>query len=206
MLEVETEQGSFIEGHYLFIPYLIPLATQKWYTKHFTAWDRSTQKVLSLNLYLWQQKECWAEHHEQWLTTTSPDANFQRRKQPRFVFKETGWQLITEMGGTWQKWQMRDLASPPCPWNWHSTLFLLSSPKCSISPDRVSRWSSCTALQFICSYQCGSFTANVSAAGDISPPEPIFMMRDCPLYKSYEKYVTTSGGFGIGAVHRLQLE
>lgn len=51
-----------------------------------------------------------------------------------------------------------------------------------------------------------SVTANVSGAGDISPPEPIFMMRDYPLYKSYENYVTTSGGFGIGAVHHLQLE
>lgn len=28
-----------------------------------------------------------------------------------------------------------------------------------------------------------SLTANVSAASDISPPEPIFMMRNCPLYK-----------------------
>lgn len=28
-----------------------------------------------------------------------------------------------------------------------------------------------------------SFTANVSAEGDISPPEPNFMKRNCPLYK-----------------------
>lgn len=50
-----------------------------------------------------------------------------------------------------------------------------------------------------------SHAANVSAAGDVSPPEPVFTMRDCPLWKSYEKIYDSFWGFGLGAARCLQL-
>lgn len=94
---------------------------------------------------------------------------------------------------------------PSLPRNWHSTLpaFLHKGQHFPGQGFKLKQLHS-SAVHLFLPYM--SVTANVSVAGDISPPEPIFMMRDYPLYKSYEKYVTTSGGFGIGAGHRLQLE
>lgn len=92
------------------------------------------------------------------------------------------------------------------PINWHSTHSSCLPPQRAAFPQTGFQGKPAAQLcnSFIPTEM--SFTANVSTVGDISPSELIFMMRDYPLYKSYEKYVTTSGGFGVGAVHHLQLE